>query len=183
LVIFIAVVLGCTCQSSSNSNSTQSKPASNSTTAEKPSEKATPKIADSSESNESSDDTSESASNSDSDFDKEMDDLSKKIEDLKKQTENLPKPGNPSKTASPKDDSFDEEPPPPASNKIPTMSQYRQIRQGMSYNEVVGILGNKGSLIKQEGAMKRFIWGDDSSFIMISFQNDRVNIATQENLK
>lgn len=67
--------------------------------------------------------------------------------------------------------------------KIPTLAQFNRIKPGMSYEEVVAIIGFEGDLIKESNNSKRYLWGDNNSFIMISFEGEKVSLATQNNLK
>lgn len=53
----------------------------------------------------------------------------------------------------------------------------------MSYEEVVEIIGFDGKIIKTspDGTI-RYVWGDDFTFIMITFMDGKVEIKSQNNL-
>lgn len=156
-VILIGIVLGCTCQ-----NTRSFEPSENTKTNSKTPDNAAKN-------------TSESKSDEDDIFsenksEKKTDDSEKSSE---KSVEDSPK--------SNKTNVFDEAD--ESGGRIPTLAQFNRIKPGMTYDEVVGIVGFEGKLIKQSGDSSRYIWGDDNSFIMISFENERVFLATQNNLK
>ena len=86
--------------------------------------------------------------------------------------------------------------PPPSiatQRKIITVSQFKQIQHGMTYDEVVGIIGIEGIL---EGTSKvqddfgnvvhleTYSWknGSFGGFMDVTFQNGRVGMKTQHRL-
>lgn len=64
-----------------------------------------------------------------------------------------------------------------------SLSKFNRIEYGMEYLEVVSILGFDGKIIKvsPDGTV-RYLWGDDTKFIMITFMNDKVEIKSQNGL-
>lgn len=69
-----------------------------------------------------------------------------------------------------------------------TMEKYNQIKNGMTYDEVVQILGSKGEEVSSSeiGKYKNatYKWsGENYSFIIGTFQNDKLLFKTQANLK
>lgn len=68
-----------------------------------------------------------------------------------------------------------------------TMEKYRQIKNGMTYKEVVAILGSEGKVLSDSsGGGTRYAtyqWsGDNFEMIVLSFQNDKLNSKTQVGL-
>jgi uncharacterized protein YwqG len=174
LMILAFIVLGCTCSTTSNSGFKEND-SNNSKKNESKSEEKSDNKSESKEnqkdSNENKKDSNENKSESNDDDDV-FADLEKKIEESKKNSNN-------SKNNNSKDDNDSLNDSNENYGQIPTMNQFNKIKPGMSYDEVVDIVGFEGKLIKTD----RYLWGDDNSFIMISFQNDKVMLATQNGLK
>ena len=64
-----------------------------------------------------------------------------------------------------------------------SLGKYNRIMYGMSYEEVTEIIGFDGKIIKTSpNGTIRYVWGDDFTFIMITFVNDKVEIKSQNNL-
>jgi len=68
--------------------------------------------------------------------------------------------------------------PTPTSRKGVTLANYNKLQTGMSYSEVVEILGNPGKKISDETAAPNtvtYMWGGDQvGNIRVTFQNDRL---------
>jgi hypothetical protein len=69
-----------------------------------------------------------------------------------------------------------------------TMEKYNSLKEGMSYEEVVKILGAEGTKApgSQEGKDKpiTYKWeGEDYSTVFITFQNNKMNYKTNVGLK
>ena len=57
-----------------------------------------------------------------------------------------------------------------------TLEQFNKIKQGMTYQEVVQILGREGELMSEAGSMRMYTWTnkDDFSNMNATFNNNRV---------
>lgn len=56
-----------------------------------------------------------------------------------------------------------------------TLEQYQAIQLGMSYAEVLGILGQEGTVIATNGQLSNYVWHvPPGSLIMIAFVDGRV---------
>jgi hypothetical protein len=69
-----------------------------------------------------------------------------------------------------------------------SMEKYNQIKNGMSYKQVVEILGSEGTETMSSGEGKykvtSYKWeGEDFQFITVVFMGDKVNSKVQANLK
>lgn len=69
-----------------------------------------------------------------------------------------------------------------------TLAKYNQISNGMSYREVVGILGSEGVEQMRSGTGKyevvSYKWeGDNYKFVTVIFMGDKVNSKVQYGLK
>ena len=68
--------------------------------------------------------------------------------------------------------------PTPTSRKGVTLANYNKLQTGMSYSEVVEILGSPGKKISDETAAPNtitYMWGGDQvGNIRVTFQNDRL---------
>ncbi|MGC2237408.1 MAG: hypothetical protein WA584_14695 [Pyrinomonadaceae bacterium] len=105
-----------------------------------------------------------------------------KIQDMAKEAENASKT-NTSATSSPSNSSTKSD-----DKSGLTLDKYNQIKNGMSYKEVVDILGKEGVETMDSGSGKyrvqSFKWeGDDYKFITIVMTGDKVSSKFQANLK
>lgn len=93
-------------------------------------------------------------------------------------TENPAEPSTTDTTTIKKTDS-----PSSSSDGRVTLEKYNRINYGMTYLEVVDIIGFDGKIIKTspDGTI-RYMWGDDLRFIMITFMDDKVEIMSQNGL-
>ena len=69
-----------------------------------------------------------------------------------------------------------------------TLEKYNQIKNGMSYQDVVNIVGSEGSEIMSSGEGKykvtSYQWkGDDFKYLNIVLMGDKVTSKTQANLE
>lgn len=69
-----------------------------------------------------------------------------------------------------------------------TMAKYNKIKNGMTYNQVVSIIGKKGEEITNtefKGTKAAtYKWtGEDYTFIFCNFKNDKLAFKSQANLK
>jgi hypothetical protein len=69
-----------------------------------------------------------------------------------------------------------------------TMDKYNQIKEGMSYTEVVALLGSEGTETLSSGSGKykvtSYKWeGDNFEFITVIFMGDKMTQKVQANLK
>ena len=78
----------------------------------------------------------------------------------------------------------------PTSNKTSTISlaKYNQIKNGMNYQETVNILGGEGTEVSSSEVGKyktaTYKWdGENYSYIILTFQNDKLMFKTQGSLK
>ena len=94
-------------------------------------------------------------------------------------------------------------PPPPAStpyrtntstsptksgNASLTLTKYNQVKNGMSYKQVVDILGSEGIVVTSTGSGKfktvTYRWiGENNSYIMVTIENDKLVIKSQNGMK
>ena len=65
-------------------------------------------------------------------------------------------------------------------NKL-TMDNYSKIKSGMSYNEVVAILGTPGKCDDVLG-MRSCVWGDKNKSITVAFVADKVLLFSANNI-
>lgn len=105
-----------------------------------------------------------------------------KIQDMAKEAENASKT-NTTTTSSPSNSSTKSD-----DKSELTLDKYNQIKNGMSYKEVVDILGKEGTETMDSGSGKyrvqSFKWeGDDYKFITIVMTGDKVSSKFQANLK
>ena len=109
-----------------------------------------------------------------------------KIQDMAKEAENASKTNttttsSPSNSSTKSDDKSDDK-------SGLTLDKYNQIKNGMSYKEVVEILGKEGVETMDSGSGKyrvqSFKWeGNDYKFITIVMTGDKVSSKFQANLK
>jgi hypothetical protein len=82
----------------------------------------------------------------------------------------------------------------PSERKIITLAQFNQIQNGMKYEQVVGILGEEGSLegeqketddFRNEIVLRQYSWknGGVGGFMDVTFANGVVAMKTQYGLK
>jgi hypothetical protein len=147
LVVFVLVVLGCTCTSKDGFQVKE---------AEKPEKEESKAI----------DKPAKNAPDGDSDL--------IKSDDKKDSSDSKDATSDSKDDHSKRDTDIDER-----DITIPSMSKFNQIKNGMTYDEVVDIMGYQGKLVKKD----RYLWGSDEQFIMISFVDDKVMLATQNGLK
>ena len=120
-----------------------------------------------------------------------------KIQELAEQA-NKPEPAKPASTSgnsgntssTPKSTpaSADEDKPASTGGRELTMAKYDQIKKGMTYSEVVEILGGEGEELTSSAVGKykvsSYTWsGENLEMIAIVFENDKVSSKTQANLK
>lgn len=65
-----------------------------------------------------------------------------------------------------------------------TREHFKQIKENMTYERVVQIIGQEGNLVSESDDMAVYDWSnDDGSGIMITFAKGRVFIKVQVRLK
>jgi len=69
-----------------------------------------------------------------------------------------------------------------------TMAKYTQVKNGMAYSDVIKILGEEGNEVSNSeiGKFKTatYKWdGENYSYIILTFQNDKLIYKAQANLK
>ncbi len=78
---------------------------------------------------------------------------------------------------------------PPTGKKASlAMAQYNQIKNGMTYQEAVNAIGSEGTEVSSSEVGKyktaTYKWeGENYSYIILTFQNDKLMFKTQANLK
>ncbi len=77
---------------------------------------------------------------------------------------------------------------PPPNNSSITMAKYNQVKNGISYDDAVKILGGEGNEISNSEIGKyktaTYKWdGENYSYIILTFQNDKLMFKAQGNLK
>lgn len=77
---------------------------------------------------------------------------------------------------------------PTAKGNSITMAKYNQIKNGMKHSEVVEILGEEGTEMSNSEIGKyktvTYKWeGENFSYIILTFQNDKLMFKSQANLK
>ena len=95
-----------------------------------------------------------------------------------------PPSSSPSTTSSPSSSSS----PGSSDKKALTLDKYNQIKNGMSYKEVVDIMGSEGTQTMSSGEGKykveSYKWeGDNYQFVSIVFMGEKVNSKVQNGLK
>ncbi len=63
-----------------------------------------------------------------------------------------------------------------------TMDNYNKIKSGMTYDEVVKILGKPDKCDDVIG-MRKCVWGDEKKSITVSFVGDKALLFTANNIK
>lgn len=63
-----------------------------------------------------------------------------------------------------------------------TMENYKKIKAGMSYDEVVNVLGKPDKCDDVIG-MRKCIWGDEKKSITVSFVGDKALLFSAENIR
>ncbi|MCY7375387.1 MAG: DUF3862 domain-containing protein [Pyrinomonadaceae bacterium] len=74
------------------------------------------------------------------------------------------------------------------SKAVLSMASYNQIKNGMKYSEAVKILGGEGAEVSTSEIGKyktaTYKWdGENYSYIILTFQNDKLMFKSQANLK
>jgi len=69
-----------------------------------------------------------------------------------------------------------------------SMAQYNQVKNGMTYRETVAAIGSEGTEVSSSEVGKyktaTYKWeGENYSYIILTFQNDKLMFKTQANLK
>jgi hypothetical protein len=62
-----------------------------------------------------------------------------------------------------------------------TMENYNKLKAGMTYNEVVNIIGSPDKCSDVLG-MKNCVWGDEKRSATVSFAGDRVLLFSARNI-
>ncbi len=60
-----------------------------------------------------------------------------------------------------------------------TMEKFNQINTGMTYSQVVNIIGFEGTISSQAGNIKTYTWEQSSKIISVVFTNDKVSAKSQ----
>lgn len=63
-----------------------------------------------------------------------------------------------------------------------TVDNYAKIKTGMTYNEVVGILGKPDSS-SEALFVKNCVWGNEQKNIAVNFVGDKAILSTSSNIK
>ena len=63
-----------------------------------------------------------------------------------------------------------------------TDKNYRQLKLGMEYDEVVQLFGKAEECSSAIG-IKKCIWGDEKKFVQVNFAGDKVVVFSQKGLK
>lgn len=105
---------------------------------------------------------------------------------LNKKDEKVDTP-TPTTESSPKDDSKTETKTTSSDSGDLTMENYEKIKNGMSYDEVVELLGSKGSETRSSTIgkieLKSYKWeGDKYKRVYVNFRDDKVNSKSQSGL-
>lgn len=69
----------------------------------------------------------------------------------------------------------------PGCSKL-TMENYKKLKMGLGYGDVVGILGKPDSCSEAMFA-KNCVWGNEQKNITVNFMGDKVLIFSSKNIK
>jgi hypothetical protein len=107
-----------------------------------------------------------------------------KLQELANSSSSTPS-SSPSTSSSPSDSKSDSK---PVEKAGLSLDKYNRLKNGMSYKEVVEIMGSDGveTMSSGEGKYKvtSYKWeGDDFQFVYTTFMGDKLSSKTQANLK
>lgn len=78
-------------------------------------------------------------------------------------------------------------PPPPATAAVrkPTLAEFNQLKQGMTYEEVAALMGSPGELTSSSGPFQTYSYEGDAflSTIVLTFTEAKLSGFTQIGLK
>jgi hypothetical protein len=63
-----------------------------------------------------------------------------------------------------------------------TMENYNKLKAGMSYNEIVNIIGTPDKCSEVFG-MRNCIWGDEKKSVAVTFAGDKVLFFSASNIR
>ncbi|MFS1511426.1 DUF3862 domain-containing protein [Chengkuizengella sp. SCS-71B] len=66
-----------------------------------------------------------------------------------------------------------------------TLEEYNKLEEGMSYEEVVKIVGSEGNKMVSNGEIKKYAWAgsEEKAMALITFQNEELRGKWEVDLK